>query len=89
MSNESKRNFRRQQRADLGRLVMIGVTAAVMVGAARAVTAQDAPAPATPAAPEAEPPAPGPAPASTPSSSGSRPSVDVSADAAVDFPGDI
>lgn len=90
MSNESKRNFRRQQRADLGRLVMIGVTAAVMVGAARAVTAQDAPAPATPAASEAEPPAPAPAPASTPpSSSGSRPSVDVSADAAVDFPGDI
>ncbi|HET7797903.1 MAG TPA: hypothetical protein VFK72_08475 [Nevskia sp.] len=89
MSNESKRNFRRQQRADLGRLVMIGVTAAVMVGAARAVTAQDAPAPATPAASEAEPPAPAPAPASTPSSSGSRPSIDVSADAAVDFPGDI
>lgn len=90
MSNESKRNFRRQQRADLGRLVMIGVTAAVIVGAARAVTAQDAPAPATPAASEAEPPAPAPAPAATPpSSSGSRPSVDVSADAAVDFPGDI
>ncbi len=89
MSNESKRNFRRQQRADLGRLVMIGVTAAVMVGAARAVTAQDAPAPATPAASEAEPPAPAPSPAATPSSSGSRPSIDVSADAAVDFPGDI
>ncbi len=79
MSNKPRRNIRRQQRADLGRLVMIGVIAAVMVGAARAVTAQDAPTPA--------PTAPAPAPA--PSSSGSKPSVDVSADAAVDFPGDI
>ena len=83
MSNKPRRNIRRQQRADLGRLVMIGVTAAVMVGAARAVTAQEAPAPTSTPAPEA------PAPAPVPSSSGSKPSVDVSADAAVDFPGDI
>ena len=81
MSNKPRRNIRRQQRADLGRLVMIGVIAAVMVGAARAVTAQDAPTPA--------PTATAPAPAPAPSSSGSKPSVDVSADAAVDFPGDI
>ncbi|WP_293372997.1 hypothetical protein [Nevskia sp.] len=85
MSNKPHKNFRRQQRADLGRLVMIGIAAAVMVGAARAVTAQDAPIP-TPA-PEAPAPAPNPAPA--PSSGGSKPSVDVSADNAVDFPGDI
>ena len=84
MSNKSKHNFRRQQRADLGRLLMIGITAAVMVGAARAVTAQDAPAPAPIPTPET---APAPTPAPPPS--GSKPSVDVSADAAVDFPGDI
>ncbi len=82
MSNKPHKNFRRQQRADLGRLVMIGVAAAVMVGAARAVTAQEAPAP-TPA------PETAPAPPPAPSPSTSKPSVDVSADNAVDFPGDI
>jgi len=49
------------------------------------VTAQEAP--------EAPAPAPGPAtapaPTPTPPAGGTRPSVDVSADAAVDFPGDI
>ncbi|WP_439639067.1 hypothetical protein [Nevskia sp.] len=85
MSNRTKSDFRRQQRADLGRLVMIGLTAAVMVGAARAVTAQEAP-----AAPAPAPgPATSPAPTPTPPAGGTRPSVDVSADAAVDFPGDI
>lgn len=85
MSNRTKSDFRRQQRADLGRLVMIGLTAAVMVGAARAVTAQE-----TPEAPAPAPgPATSPAPTPTPPAGGTRPSVDVSADAAVDFPGDI
>jgi len=90
MSSDRNRRLRGQRRRDLGRLLMIGITAAVMVGAARAVTAQDAPAPA-PAAPHAaeppQPPAPAPTPA--PAAGGSRPSVEVSADAAVDFPGDI
>lgn len=86
MSSDRKRRLRRQQRSDLGRLLMIGITAAVMVGAARAVTAQDAPSPAPAAPPATEAP---PAPAPVPAASGSRPSVDVSADAAVDFPGDI
>lgn len=84
MSSDRKRQLRRQQRNDLGRLLLIGLTAAVMVGAARAVTAQDAPVPAPAAPPATETPS-APAPAAT----SSKPSVDVSADAAVDFPGDI
>lgn len=86
MSSEPRRPRRRRQppRADLLRLLAIGVLAAVMVGAARGVIAQDAPADQPPEVPVPAPPAPAPPP-----STGSRPSVDVSADASVDFPGDI